>query len=170
MNRNGGFTLVETLIALAVISIITLSSFSLFTRVMKFRGRITAANKLNIQSISLDQYLRSLVSRIQIPYWVDLRGEAENSRGKPHLNIPYLDGKRESFLVIEFSNDVLKVKTPEREREYSGWSGYEIKFLQNESSRISGVSLTLKHPGRRDTDIVCTFGAIGYAVFLKSKM
>ncbi len=157
-----GFTLLEALIALTIISLIGTSVFMVFSRTLMFAGKIRNLNRTNRELIDLEITLRKTVSRIQPPFWAAVSG----SRGPGNsLKIPWWNGKKDAFLEIQNADNVLAVRTPEGETLFTGFTGLKFSYLEDPYGRITGISLVLKDPDREEITFRCTFGSIGNDVF-----
>ncbi len=165
MNKNDGFTFIEAAAALALISILGLTSIGLFSESVKFLNKAAADTICNKDTASLFYYTLMTVQRIRLPYWIDLQGKIKDSPDGKDILIPYLDGRQECAVSLAFKNGVLTIKTPEVIKHFSGWDSCTIDILKTAEDSIEGLSLTLKHEGNNYVRIIAPFGAIGKAVF-----
>jgi prepilin-type N-terminal cleavage/methylation domain-containing protein len=116
MNKHDdGFTLVETLTAIAVISIAglaLLSGVSTATRALeKAKARAMYATRL----LNADERLRELIGQVAIPFWernADILAHAET------LELPWYQGQKDAVLRIVFvkrdAQTMLEINTPDK--------------------------------------------------------
>ncbi len=165
MNRNGGFTFIEIIIAMVIITTAWVPVLSVFTRFLHFTEKIRAENRFTEKLISLDDYLRNSVSEIQLPYWIEGKQESLFMNFRNHLTIFYWKGQRTAGLKIDWAEGILHISSPDGDRIFKDWNGFESTPLKTRKESIIGVVLILKNPGKKDTRFICTFGTAGHAVF-----
>lgn len=69
VNRNKGFSFVETLISLLIISLISTVMYSAFSSSIKSIIKIKEKQKKDFEIFRTEQELRNIVSSIDIPFW-----------------------------------------------------------------------------------------------------
>lgn len=69
------------------------------------RTRDTLGQLLSAETI--DRNLRSVCSRIRVPFWVTLEPPGDGSR----IEIPYLDGEKDFSVTLEWTPDELTIRT-----------------------------------------------------------
>lgn len=164
-DKNGGFTFIEVIIAMLIFSIVSIPVFTVFSRIIRVTEKIKTTNRYTQKLISLDDFLKNVVSEIQFPFWMVLKEDTPLLNGKNHLEIPYWKGKRNSVLKIDCIDDVLSVASPDGTRIFKGWKGFHSVPLRDTEGRITGITLTLKKGEKREVRFLCAFGAIGHGVF-----
>jgi prepilin-type N-terminal cleavage/methylation domain-containing protein len=116
MNKHDeGFTLVETLTAIAVISIAglaLLSGVSMATRTLeKAKTRAIHATRL----LNADERLRELIGQVAIPFWERNAGFAVRNET---LELPWYQGQKDAILRITFvkrdAQTMLEINTPDK--------------------------------------------------------
>ncbi|QQO10745.1 PulJ/GspJ family protein [Breznakiella homolactica] len=68
-DRDGGFTLMETLISIAVMLIISGCVIFAFTAAMKASAKSAAAANAAREIIRVDRFIRNQAEELHIPYW-----------------------------------------------------------------------------------------------------
>ena len=162
-NKNeSGFTLIETLIAITLVSLIGIPVFMVTSDTVTFTGKIKDLNRWNKELVQLERVLRKSVAEVKIPFWIS---DVEVTEEKGIIMIPYWKGDVSSFLEIKIEDTVLKISTPEGSTVFNGYDGVEFDFLKDSGSRTIGLSIRVKKSKREDVEFQCTFGAIVREVF-----
>lgn len=162
INNDRGFTLIETLIAITLVSLIGLPVFMVFSDTITFTKKIKDLNRWNGELIKLERVLRKSVRGVQIPFWIS---DVELTEGIGTIIVPYWNGDADLFLEMKIEDTVLKITTPEGSTVFNGYDGVEFDILKDSRSRTIGLSIRVKKTKREDVDFQCTFGAIGRDVF-----
>jgi len=160
--NSSGFTLLEVLIALTLISLLGLAAFSVFPEVRGVAEKLKKANKYNYELLQLEHTLRSSVSRIQIPYWVQ---EITIEESSVSTRIPFWQGDSELSLKIQQKDGVLSIITPQNSFRFNGYEKCKISTLRSHDEMIIGLALHVKKQKQKEVVFQCAFGAIGNAVF-----
>ena len=162
--KDSGFTLIEALIALTIVSLIGIPVFMVFSETVTFTGKIKDLTRWNMELIGLERVLRKSVSQIMIPFWIN---DIEVSKGINIIKVPYWNGEVSSFLEIEVEDGDLKISRPKDSTIFKGYDGFEFDFLEDSQSRTIGLSLIIKKNKKDDLTFHCTFGSVGREVFNK---
>jgi len=162
LQNNSGFTLIETLVAITLISLIGLPVFMVTSDTFAFTKKIKDFNRWNGELIKLERVLRKSVSGIQIPFWIS---NIELTEGSGAMIIPYWNGDADLVLEIKIEDTAFKITTPEGTTVFKGYDGVEFNILEDSHSRTIGLSIRVKKIKREDVKFQCTFGAIGRDVF-----
>ena len=110
----------ETVISLVIVSVIGLSAAVFFTSTAAFERRTSSLIDSNNQLLLMDRYLQLQVSRIRIPYWVDIRQEQDFRSEPGHLSIPFFEGEENAILDIDLNKGVLSIETHGKEKVFTG--------------------------------------------------
>ncbi len=161
-NRSSGFTLVEALAALTIISIIGVSLLPLFSRTLKFTERLKRENRWNREKIDFERALRKSVSFIVFPFWTTPVIHKEDTGS---TEIPFWKGKEKVRLSIGFAGGSLSLTSPENSRTFTGYEEVRISPLLNRRGSTVGITVTVKKRGRKAVTVLCTFGSPGRSVF-----
>ena len=164
-NNDRGFTLIETLVAITLISLIGLPVFMVTSDTVTFTKKIKDLNRWNGELIKLERVLRKSVRGVQIPFWIS---DVEVTEGTGTMTIPYWNGDADLVLEMEIEDTVLEITTPEGSTVFKGYDGFEFNFLKDSGSRTIGLSILIKKTKRENVEFQCTFGSIGREVFTKS--
>lgn len=165
VNKENGFTLLETLIALIVISLIGISVFTLFSQVLIFTGKIKNINRWNKEIIKLERIVRSCVSRIEVPFWIDtIKVRKDNNS----VIIPFWKGDKNSFLKIDITDGFLTITSPGSSTAFDNYDRMDYAFLKDTKDRIIGISLRIKKNSKEELTFKCAFGTLGKAVFMEN--
>jgi len=166
INDSSGFTLVETLIAITLISLIGIPVFTVFSDTVGFTEKVKNLNRWNRELIKLERTLRKSVAEVQIPFWISDIGISKECES---LIVPYWNGDKNSVLEIKKTDTDLEIFTPEGSIVFKGYDGVEFDILKDSRLRIIGISLRVKKIKREAVEFQCTFGAIGRDVLMKSE-
>ena len=162
LKNNSGFTLIETLVAIALISLISLPVFMVTSDIVTFTKKIKDLNRWNGELIKLERVLRKSVRGVQIPFWIS---NIELTEGTNAIRIPYWNGEAGLVLEMEIEDKTFKITTPEGTRGFKGYDGVEFDFLKDSKLRTIGLSINVKKIKREDVEFQCALGAIGRDVF-----
>ena len=185
-----GFTLVETLIAITLISVIGIPVFMVFSETLGFTEKIKDLNRWNRELIQLENVLRKSAREVQIPFWIsnlEITEEAGAERRydravqdalpsrklasdqvslrTTRLSVPYWNGDESLYLEIKIEDMILKIITPAGSTVFKGYNGVEFDFLKDSGSRIVGLSIIIKKEKKESVKILCAFGSVGREVF-----
>ena len=162
IRNNEGFTLIETLIAITLVSLIGLPVFMVFSDTVSFTAKVKDLNRWNKELVQLERVLRKSASEVQIPFWIS---DIELTEEAGRLSVPYWNGDADLVFEMEIEDTVLKITTPERSTVFNGYDEAEFNILKDSQSRTIGLSINVKKTKREDVEFQCTFGAIGKDVF-----
>lgn len=160
--NNSGFTLIETLIAITLVSLIGLPVFMVTSDTVSFTGKIKNLNRWNKELVQLERVLRKSVGEVQIPFWIS---DIELTEEAGRLSVPYWNGDADLLFEIEIEDTVFKITTPEGSTVFNGYDEVEFDIFKDSRSRIIGLSISVNKIKREDVEFQCTFGAIGRDVF-----
>ena len=160
--KESGFTLVEALIALTIVSLIGIPVFMVFSETVTFTGKIKDLTRWNRELIGLESVLRKSVLQIRIPFWIS---DIEVSEGITILKVPYWMGDVNSFLEIEGNDGNLNISTPDESTIFKGYEDFEFDYLKESQSQTVGISLVIKKTGKENIIFQCAFGSVGREVF-----
>jgi prepilin-type N-terminal cleavage/methylation domain-containing protein len=145
-NAEGGFTLLETLAAIAVVSLVMgilgLSLSSSAGALEKTRDRVL----FGIRLLRADSLLRDRVGAVAIPYWETPILEA----GDASLAIPWYQGERDGRLRLLTENGELILEAEDKWKKerlvlIAGLDGAELSVLRNEERAPCGIAVTYFH-------------------------
>ncbi len=162
IRTNEGFTLIETLIAITLVSLIGIPVFMVFSDTVSFTGNVKDLNRWNKELIQLERVLRKSVGEVGIPFWIS---DIELTEEAGSMSVPYWNGQADSFLEMKTLDTAFKITTPEGSTVFNGYDGVEFDILKDIGSRTIGLSINVKKTKREDVKFQCTFGAIGREVF-----
>jgi len=162
LKNNSGFTLIETLVAITLISLIGLSVFMVTSDIVRFTGKVKDLNSWNKELIQLERVLRKSVAEVQIPFWIS---DIKINDGIGKIIVPYWNGDSDLHLVMKIVDKDFKISTPEGSTVFTGYDGVEFDLLKDNQSRSIGLTIRVKKTKREDVEFQCTFGAIGREVF-----
>ena len=160
--KNSGFTLIETLVAITLVSLIGIPVFMVSSDTLSFTGKVKGLNRWNRELIQLERVLRKSVGEVQIPFWIS---DPELTEGNGTVTIPYWNSDADLSFEIKIADTVLNIATPEGSTVFKGYDGVEIDLLKDSRFRTIGLSITVKKIKRENITFQCTFGAIGREVF-----
>jgi len=162
INDSSGFTLVETLIAITLISLIGIPVFTVFSDTVSFSRRVKDLNRWNKELIQIERVLRKSAREVQIPFWISEIGISKESDS---LIVPYWKGDKNSVLEINNTDTYLEIITPEGSTVFKEYNRAEFDILKDSRSRTIGISVRVKKLKREAVEFQCAFGAIGREIF-----
>ncbi|MFP3042360.1 type II secretion system GspH family protein [Treponema primitia] len=145
-NSQGGFTLIETLAALGVVSlimtIITISLSSSAAAMEKSKDKAL----LGIKLLRADSLIRDRIGAVAVPYWELPTLEAD----KYSVRIPWYRGERNGYVQLLVENGALIMETEgkgEKERVVliSGLDETILSILRDEQHIPYGIDITYLH-------------------------
>ena len=162
IRNNEGFTLIETLIAITLVSLIGIPVFMVTSDTVSFTNKVKDLNRWNKELIQLERVLRKSVSEVQIPFWIS---DIELTKETGAMSVPYWNSDVSSLPKIEIEDTVLKITTSERSTVFNGYDGLEFDILKDSQSRTIGLSIKVKKIKRDDMEFQCAFRSIGRDLF-----
>jgi hypothetical protein len=142
-NSQGGFTALETLIALGVVSLvmaILALSLSASAGAMKKAGDRAL---FGIQLLRADSLIRDRIEGVAIPYWEIPAPET----GESSVTIPWHRGQRDGYVRLRAEEGALIMETGDKQKNerillMSGLDGIEFSILRNGGSLPYGVGVS----------------------------
>lgn len=162
LNNNSGFTLIETLIAITLFSLIVIPVFMVTSDTVSFIEKVKNLNFWNKELVYLERILRKSIEEVQIPFWIR---EVEVVEGIGSIKVPYWNGDADLVLEMEIEDTTLKITTPEGSTVFTAYEGLEFGLLKDSKSGTIGLSINIKKIKRKVLKLQCNFGAIGGYVF-----
>jgi prepilin-type N-terminal cleavage/methylation domain-containing protein len=141
-NPQSGFTMMETLIAMGVVSLImiilALSLSSSAGAMQKAKDR----SLFGIKLLRADSLIRSRIGEVAVPYWENPAPEM----GESSVTIPWRHGERESYVRLLAEEGALVMETGDRQKKertllMSGLDRIEFSILRNEGSVPYGIGV-----------------------------
>jgi hypothetical protein len=141
-NSQSGFTGMETLIAMGVVSLVMII-LALF--LSSSAGAIQRAGDRALFGIKLlraDSLIRDRMGAVAIPYWENPVLET----GESSVTIPWSRGEREGYVRLLAEEGALVMETGNKQKNerillLSGLDGLEFSILRNEASAPYGVGV-----------------------------
>jgi prepilin-type N-terminal cleavage/methylation domain-containing protein len=167
-NAQSGFTLMETLIALGVVSlvmiILSLALSSSAGAMQKARDNAL----FGIQLLRADSLIRNRIGAVAVPYWETPAMET----GESSVTIPWHRGEREGYVRLRAGEGALVMETGDKEGNesialLSGLEGIELSILRNEEGVPYGVGVSCSR-GQKSYHILSAFASIPLARGLPS--
>jgi len=154
---DGGFTLLETLVAMVVLSALGIGVWAAVTVSTQSITRSRASGRAAVQVLQIDDRLRACVSRVRAPWWFPAPA-IEGSDGSWQL--PYLDGDPGKSLAISWKEAVLSIDDGATLSRYPGFTSARLTPALDADGKPYGVELALegRYVGR--VSIVARFGSV----------
>jgi hypothetical protein len=162
-NPQGGFTVVETLVATGAFSLImlvlALSLSSAAGALQQARDRALFGVKL----LRADSLLRNRLGAVNVPYWET----PDLAMGESSVTIPWYQGEREGSVRLLVEEGALVMETSgkgDRERTLlmSGLDGIELSVLRNAENVPYGVGVVYVQ-GRKSYHTLAAFASVPLA-------
>jgi hypothetical protein len=149
--KSDGTTLIEVLVAVAVISVIGFAVWIGFSTTILMIKKIPTVVDGTISLIQYDVSLRKQLNRVKVPFWVYEYKAEEDSRS---VQFPYCDGIATKLLIFEYNNDYVVIKTdssddknpidpPEPEIKYGPFSEVSFELVKNDDDELTGLQITV---------------------------
>jgi hypothetical protein len=141
-NPQGGFTMMETLIAMGVVSLImiilALSLSSSAGAMQKAKDR----SLFGIKLLRADSLIRNRIGAVVVPYWENPTPET----GESSVTIPWRQGEREGYVRLLAEEGTLVMETGDKRKKermllMSGLDGVEFSILRNEGKVPYGIGV-----------------------------
>lgn len=159
LSNNDGFTFIELLITLVITSLLIIGISQGLISGTKIIEKATIKTESTTTYIEMDDLVRQMVGRIYMPFWLsDIYYEEEPG----YMEIPYFDGKGDSFLTISFTENNLHVGIKvlisddaevanRRQSEYQtevirsfhAFSNIDIETALNAEQEVIGITLSV---------------------------
>jgi hypothetical protein len=152
-----GSTLLEAIVALAIISILGVGAWNAVGAAIRISGKINEKTMENARILQLDDALRDLAARIRAPYWVSKHAvamEAGNAR------VPYLDGDPDKAFTLSFLDGVITLDDGVRVMRFSGFARAAFSAAENEESGVYGLTMELSTKDGRAVSMTARFGSM----------
>jgi prepilin-type N-terminal cleavage/methylation domain-containing protein len=160
-----GFTLLEITVGLVVISLIGVVVWQGASWTGRLFEKISSSVFSTVRTVQLDRCLRDETARVKAPFWVK-EFEARENEGHT-LSVPYLDGDADSYLVLEFRNDYIRVGRGKRGSEdvvtlhsFGPFEDVSCEIARSGEEREYGIKVSVR-PGQtsKSVEIVARFGS-----------
>jgi prepilin-type N-terminal cleavage/methylation domain-containing protein len=170
-HREDGFTFMEVIVAMAIMSLIGVSMWLGFTAAVKLIHRIPESTQMMQEFLGLDNMLREHVSRISIPFW---EPQLDYYIDSSAAQFPFYEGIKTKYLLVEFYESELIMRTFEEESEdepeviYRSGPYTYVSFteVEEKSVGILGFEVTLK-PEHENVEEFSIFARLGGYPFQK---
>jgi len=151
-----GFTLLETLVAMVVLSILGVGVWAAVTVSAQGAAGSRASARAGTQVLQIDDRLRACVGRVRAPWWMPAPAVEESDGG---WRIACLDGDPGKSLGISWKTAVLSIDDGGTVSRYVGFTSVHLTPAVHMDGRPYGVELALegKYVGR--VSIVARFGS-----------
>lgn len=126
-----GFTFIELMITLLITSLLIIGISKGLIGGSKVVEKAVAGSSTTITILQMDNQIRSMVSRVYIPFWY---GNIDIEENSGTIDIPFYEGKNDSFLYFSFENNYLDIglkKVNEDSPEENRQSGYNMEKVQS---------------------------------------
>jgi len=151
-----GFTLIEAITMIAVISVLGVVLWSGATLAMRAVDNMGSYLDGSSAFLQAENALREKCAAVRFPYWA---GRCEVEIDETSASIPYYKGQKDSELRLEFKDHMLWVSIPKKDGDegersrlpYGPFGGAEFAVAQNPNRGVYGISVTLR-PDKTDEE------------------
>ena len=156
-----GFTFVEVLVAVALLSTLCLFIWEASARGGTTVGSLITGVRRNGQLVELDAALRSYTQRVVTPYWLSGSVTQQSPEG---LTVSYLDGNQKNALRISFHDHALIVSDGVQSLVVDGVQDASADIATPPSNPVPVLVLTVRFKGREPTRIIAGLGGRAFPV------
>lgn len=150
-----GFTLVETLAALALSALLGVVLWGALSGGTLSARRILSQAVSNAALLRLDDRLRDVVGRVETPFWMASPQVAESEKG---LTVKWVDGDSEQSATFAVGDRFVEIGDGEGSTRHRGLEQASFS-LAREGGEVVGVRLSLG--GSSSLELVARFGGSG---------
>ena len=143
---DGGYTLIETLTALLILSIIVVSISASISFLLKSYSEFQQAAKIEGMKLMLNRSLRGVIQSIECPHWEKLNIEDQLVPGRVRVN--YYEGRKEQYLEFLLAGSSLTVTSIEDDEYrqlyyFQNISGMKVETIEKHQITL-GLSMDLE--------------------------
>jgi type II secretory pathway pseudopilin PulG len=138
-----GFTILETIVVLAVCSIALFSLWALSMRIGTAFSQAGNSGAAALRATNLDRALRSFCARVEPPFWAKAPADSFEDGG---ATLRFFDGEPDSILKISAASaagsEVKSVlfETDKAKLKIDGFDSFSAEPLLSADGRIAGLS------------------------------
>jgi prepilin-type N-terminal cleavage/methylation domain-containing protein len=146
MKNDEGFTLIETLTALALVSIIMTILTLALSSSLGVLGKSRDRALFGVRLLRADSLIRNRIGAVAIPYWETPVLET----GDSSVTIPWYQGERSGYVRLLAEDDSLIMETGEKKKTerivlLSGLEEVGFSILRNEQRTPCGIDVAYSH-------------------------
>jgi prepilin-type N-terminal cleavage/methylation domain-containing protein len=135
-----GFTLVEVLVGLAVISLLGVAVWGAAAAAFRGVERARRSALASARAIQLDDRFRACIGRVRPPWW---GGEPRMESEGAAWRIGDLDGEAGKALVLRWADGVLSIDDGTTATRHTGYTGVELAPALDTGGRVFGSKLVV---------------------------
>jgi prepilin-type N-terminal cleavage/methylation domain-containing protein len=154
--REQGFTLVEVLIGMAIMSILGLAVWTAVTVGLRTAGRLHDGALANARLLLLDDRLREAVGRVRVPWWI-AEPAVETAPGA--WSIPWLDGEPDRKLVISWHDEAVWIDDGQYVSRHPGMTSVVVQPGLEGRDAALGITLAAVRSDTTSVRIVARYGS-----------
>jgi len=153
--REDGWTLVEVLVSLSILSLLALGAWNAAAVSLRLASDIRDRAMEAARLLELDDRLRGLAGRVRTPYWT---AEHAMSLDSGECRVAWLDGDPDKGLLMSFREGRLSLGDGESAAVYAGFRRAVFLSALDADGRPYGVSVELETDGGRVLAVTGRFG------------
>ncbi len=157
--NDGGSTLLEVMVALAIISILGVGAWTVVGTAIRISGRINERALENARVLQLDDSLRDFCGRVRPPFWTPGQAVEETEDG---LKTAYLDGEAEKAFTLGFRDGALLLEDGAASMRFTDFTDAKASPASNDSG-VYGITLDLTAKSGSRYSITARFGGLPIA-------
>jgi len=154
--REQGFTLVEVLIGMAIMSIIGLAVWTAVAVGLKTAGRSHDGALENARLLLLDDRLRESVGRVRVPWWI---ANAAVEATSTTWSIPWLNGDADAKLILSWHDGSLWIDDGQYVSHHPGLTSVTVQPGLEGRDPALGITLTAVRADKTTVRIVARYGS-----------
>jgi hypothetical protein len=153
-DRSGGFTVIEGIIALSIISVIGFFALSLPGSALRALNRSLGSLFFTFQVLKAEALIRDRACAVHIPYWektVEPGGDFVSE--SPWISVPWYQGDPQGYLRIYGDGEALFIETTlgdktEKHRLLENPGGVLLTIPRDSRGQATGIGLSLSRGGQ----------------------
>jgi prepilin-type N-terminal cleavage/methylation domain-containing protein len=150
-----GFTLLETLVALVVLSVLGIGAWTAVSVAWRSVERVHAGSRAGAEVLRLDDRLRACAGRVRPPWW---GGEPVLEVVGDTWRVSCLDGDPGTVLTLSWRDGVLSIDDGGTRTRHRGFADVELASARDGAGVPFGVELSCAADPLGRFTIIASFG------------
>ena len=161
-SSEAGFTLIEVLVSVVVLSVVSASVYMSFSAIIKLIHIVPKAAEKNQKLLVLDTILRGQLGKVRFPFWIP---EYDFTLDSEEAVLPYYEGQKDKYLYIGLVEDQIVMSTyigEEMDEETSVYKAGPFEYVyfdvfEEDDTGVAGLQMTMKLDDEVTDEFVLTY-------------